>query len=49
MAGTAIGVLGLIGTSVVTVVWVTGSVLVAAGIAIYVKGKMLEKRYVAGN
>lgn len=49
LAGAAIGILGIIGASIVTVVWVTGAALVAIGAAIFIKGKILEKKYVAGN
>ena len=49
LAGAAIGILGIIGASIVTVVWVTGAALVAIGAVIFIKGKILEKKYVAGN
>lgn len=49
LAGIAIGVLGLTGESIVAVVCITGGVLVAVGAAIFMKGKSLESRYVAGN
>lgn len=49
LAGLTIGILGLIGSEPVTVVWITGSVLIAVGAAIFTKGKFMERKYVAGN
>jgi SSS family transporter len=49
LAGLTIGILGLIGPETITVVWITGSVLIAVGAAIFTEGKLLERKYVAGN